>query len=416
MADRQKGQHMNKPATALPLPAMADIVIVGGGLAGMVASTGLAGTGKTIIHLSPPAPPDMRTSALMSPSVHILQEMGLVPDPGALGEPLEKIRLIDATSRLLRAPEALFDCLEANVEAFGWNFSNQKLAQHILHRGKDHPDLVRLPLSAKAMKRKKNAWEITLDDGSRAVAGLVIGADGKNSFVRKNSTMTMTRQQHRQSALVCDLLMERELNGESVEYHYENGPFTLVPAGGRRANLVWVDKGEKLEETSRLQTEAIERILREKSQNLFGRLALETKTFVFPLSSHHVSPMGGDGLVLVGEAAHAFPPIGAQGLNLSLRDVAELMKLLETADTSEPEWALLLSRKYSKNRQLDVLRTGRMVDTLFKTLLSDFLPAQAMRLGGLLALKSITPLRKMALDMGMGAGMGTGMGTGMGPR
>ncbi|VAW21881.1 hypothetical protein MNBD_ALPHA11-2354, partial [hydrothermal vent metagenome] len=110
----------------------ADIIIVGGGLAGLIAACGLAKSGKKIIHLAPPAPPDLRTSALMSPSVEILQQLDLVSDPDEIGEPLTKIRLIDATSRLLRAPEALFESSEAGVAAFGWNFANMRLAQNML--------------------------------------------------------------------------------------------------------------------------------------------------------------------------------------------------------------------------------------------------------------------------------------------
>ncbi len=399
---------MIKSVTSPTLPAdadmiiVADIIIVGGGLAGLIAAFGLAKSGRKIIHLAPPAPPDLRTSALMSPSVEILQQLDLVSDPDEIGEPLTKIRLIDATSRLLRAPEALFDCSEAGVKAFGWNFANMRLAENMSPLIKKYKNLKQIPLSASQMKKQGHSWEITLSDGSKLQAPLIIGADGKKSFVRQNSNITINQHMHAQSALVCDLLLERELDGESVEFHYENGPFTLVPAGGKKANLVWVDEHDSLEKIAKLPGHEIEAILQKKSQNLFGKLSLETRAFVFPLSSHQVSEMGKDGVVLVGESAHAFPPIGAQGLNLSLRDVAQLVELINKIDTNNPNWANNLSREYSTNRQPDTIRTNRMVDTLFQTLLSDFLPAQMLRMGGMWALKSIAPLRKHAFEMGMG--------------
>ncbi|VAW22159.1 2-polyprenyl-6-methoxyphenol hydroxylase, partial [hydrothermal vent metagenome] len=349
-----------------------------------------------------PAPPDLRTSALMSPSVEILQQLDLVSDPDEIGEPLTKIRLIDATSRLLRAPEALFESSEAGVAAFGWNFANMRLAQNMLPLIKKYKNLKQIPLSASKMKKDAHNWEITLSDGSKLQAPLIIGADGKKSFVRQNSNIAIKQQNHTQSALVCDLMLERELEGESVEYHYENGPFTLVPAGGKKANLVWVDDGASLEKIAKLPASEIQEILQKKSQNLFGRLSLETRAFVFPLSSHHASEMGKDGVVLVGESGHAFPPIGAQGLNLSLRDVAQLVELIDDIDVTNPDWASNLSSEYSSKRQADIIRTNRMVDTLFKTLLSDYLPAQMLRMGGMWALKSIAPLRKRAFEMGMG--------------
>jgi len=389
---------------------IADIIIVGGGLAGLVAafglarSCGLAKSGKKIIHLAPPAPPDLRTSALMSPSVEILQQLDLVSDPNEneIGEPLTKIRLIDATSRLLRAPEALFESSEAGVAAFGWNFANMRLAQNMLPLIKEYKNLQQIPLSASKMEKKGHNWEIVLSDASKLQAPLIIGADGKKSFVRQNSNITIKQQNHTQSALVCDLLLERPLDGESVEYHYENGPFTLVPAGGKKANLVWVDDGASLEKIAKLPTNEIQEILHKKSQNLFGKLSLETPAFVFPLSSHHASEMGKDGVILVGESAHAFPPIGAQGLNLSLRDIAQLVELIDEVDTTALDWAEELSSEYSATRQPDTIRTNRMVDTLFQTLLCDYLPAQMFRMGGMWALKSIAPLRKRAFEMGMG--------------
>lgn len=384
------------------MPSYADMIIVGGGLAGLIAALGLARTGKQIIHLSPLAPTDMRTSALMEPSVAILQQLDLLSDPNEIGEPLVKIRLIDATSRLLRAPEALFDSSEAGVQAFGWNFANMRLSKKMVSLIKSYKNLRQIPLTAIKMKKKNHAWETTLADGSKIQAPLLIGADGKKSFVRKNSNIVIKLQKHAQSALVCDLSLERPLEGESVEYHYENGPFTFVPAGGNKANLVWVDDGKSLEEITRLSASEIQSILQKKSQNLFGKLTLETPTVVFPLSSHHVNEMGRNGVVLVGESGHAFPPIGAQGLNLSLRDIAQLIELTEAADINNPDWANIVSREYSRKRHMDIIRTNRMVDSLFKTLLCDYLPSQLIRTGGMWALKSIAPLRKHAFEMGMG--------------
>ncbi len=112
---------------------------------------------------------------------------------------------------------------------------------------------------------------------------------------------------------------------------------------------------------------------------------------------------GHDGIVLAGEAAHAFPPIGAQGLNLGLRDVADLAGALQGVDPSRSDWASRASGDYARRRAGDLNRTGGIVDTLFRSLLSDFLPAQALRAGGLWALKVMPSLRRRAFSLGMGA-------------
>ncbi len=119
------------------------------------------------------------------------------------------------------------------------------------------------------------------------------------------------------------------------------------------------------------------------------------------LGPGHVWALG-VGIVLVGEAAHAFPPIGAQGLNLGLRDVADLAAALAASDR-RPGWAERVSAEYARRRSGDLSRTGGVVDTLFRSLLADFLPTQALRAGGLWALKLAPPLRKQAFAVGMGA-------------
>jgi 2-octaprenyl-6-methoxyphenol hydroxylase len=176
-----------------------------------------------------------------------------------------------------------------------------------------------------------------------------------------------------------------------------------VPAGGNKANLVWIDEREVLNKARALSKEALTALLLEKSQRLFGAVTLATPTHVFPLSTITVDHAGANGVVLVGEAAHAFPPIGAQGLNLGLRDVADLSAVLAVIDRSEPDWAVRLSDDYARRRSNDLSRTGGMVDTLFRSLLTDMLPAQALRAGGLWALKLMPALRKQAFAVGMGS-------------
>lgn len=383
-----------------------DVIIIGGGLAGQVAAYAIANTGLKTIHLAPSAPVDRRTSALMTPSVNILQELGLVDAPSQLGFPLEKIRIIDATSRLIRAPEALFNSAEVGEDAFGWNFANAELTKQFAPRIKKLNNLNPVEASAKKMHRTGHNWSVELSNGSTIRAHLIIGADGKKSFVRESLGIGTNQRDHKQSALVCDLTLERPLNGESVEYHYDNGPFTLVPAGGNKANLVWVENADILAQIKTKKPQDIRDILQEKSKNLFGHIKLDTGVFVFPLSTFEANKLGMDGVVLVGEAGHAFPPIGAQGLNLSLRDVNDLLVCLndnsQSSFASAQDWANTVSLDYAQKRRSDIKRTKTMVDTLFSSLLSELLPAQALRTGGIWALKSIPPLRKYAFQLGMG--------------
>lgn len=384
------------------MSAVADAVVVGGGLAGSAAAIALARAGLDTVHLAPNGPVDRRTSALMMPSVDYLQEAGLIDNPAQLGHALTQIRIIDATDRLIRAPETLFEAAEAGLAAFGWNFPNVGLLERFQTVAATLPNLETRNLGAAGLLRENGLTFVTLSDGTRLRANLVVGADGKKSLIRGAAGFRARETAFEQAALVCDLDLGRPIDGTSIEFHYPKGPFTLVPAGATRANLVWIDDRAVLEEAKAGGAETLVSIFLEKSQRLFGSIALATPAFVFPLSTLSVDRAGGDGVALVGEAAHAFPPIGAQGLNLGLRDVADLATAVMEVDRTQSDWADRASRDYAARRAVDLARTGGMVDTLFRSLLAEMLPAQALRAGGLWALRLMPGLRRQAFSLGMG--------------
>lgn len=381
---------------------MTDAVVVGGGLVGLAAAVAVAKAGLETVHLTPKGPPDRRTSALMLPSVDYLRSSGLVSDPASIGHPLTHIRIIDATRRLIRAPETLFDSAEIGLDAFGWNFPNVKLAEAFegARAGLANPTTLETTLDDLEVTPEGSI--LKLGTGETIVAPLVVGADGKKSRVRESAGFRARENGFTQAALVCDLELERPIGGASIEFHYENGPFTLVPPGGNRANLVWIDDRDVLRAAQEGGKEHLAAIFAEKSQHLFGKVELVTPAHVFLLSTLTVDVAGKNGIVLAGEAAHAFPPIGAQGLNLGLRDVADLAASLAAVDRRQPGFAQALSVDYAARRAGDLVRTGTMVDTLFRSLLAEFLPVQAARATGLWTLKLVPSLRKSAFDVGMG--------------
>ncbi len=172
-----------------------------------------------------------------------------------------------------------------------------------------------------------------------------------------------------------------------------------MPAGGNKANLVWIDQRHVLETARDGDFTAA---LHSRSQHLFGAITPVSPSAIFPLAMLSVATAGKEGVVLVGEAAHAFPPIGAQGLNLGLRDVADLDAALQETDRSAPDWNARVSTGYARRRADDLMRTGGGVEALFRSLLHDFLPVQAARAGGLWALKLVPGLRRSAMQAGMG--------------
>ena len=377
-----------------------DVAVVGGGLVGKAAAIAAARRGLAVLHLAPAGRPDARTSALMNPAVDFLFAQGYFTRPSEIGTPLAEVRIIDATGRFFRAPEAHFRAGEAGLEAFGWNFANLKLGAAMDRQGDALPALARQVSALASAERKEGLWTLVLGDGTLARTRLLVGADGKGSKVRETLGIPARRIDYAQSALVCDLTLERPLGACSVEFHYPEGPFTLVPAGGNAANLVWIDRADVLD-AARADAARFAAALAKRSQRLFGAITVETRPVVFPLSHLSVSEAGRDGAVLLGEAAHAFPPIGAQGLNLGLRDVAALDAILGEPARDEG-WADRAAARYSKEQTPDMAQTGLFVRTLFGSLASDALPAQALRSAGLWALTTAPGLRKGAFAFGMG--------------
>ncbi len=380
----------------------ADILVVGGGLAGMAAAVSIAKAGFDIVHLAPKAPKDLRTSALMGPSMDFLIDSGLVKDPDKIGTPLRKIRIIDGTNRLFRAPEALFDAREANYQNFGYNLANIDLLASFEEQAKKTKNYSRINGYFSKLNKKNNKYIIVTDDGAEIECSLIIGADGKKSPIRKAANISIKKNDYRQSALVCDLELEREIGETSIEFHYENGPFTLVPAGGKKANLVWIDNDNYLNQVKQADQQEQIKIFEKFSQNLFGNIKLISDIYIFPLTTFSAKIYAKDNIVLLGEAAHGFPPVGAQGLNLSLRDIIDLLDILTKVDKSKENWAILAAKDYAKKRKSDVKQTIFMVDGLFRSLMSDFLPVQALRSGSIWALKTLPILRKKAFSIGMG--------------
>ncbi|MCZ4273113.1 FAD-dependent monooxygenase [Maritalea porphyrae] len=377
-----------------------DIAIIGGGLTGVAAARLAAERGFSVVHFAPAFAKDYRTSALMMPTVDFMLHAGLISDPHAFGTPLRKIRIIDATSRLLRAPEALFDSAEIEIEAFGYNFANCDLLD-AFSQPSQHFDVKETMVEQ--IKQENGHYKISSQDGTSVSATMLVGADGKKSKVRDSLGFASHTTPFKQSALVADVEFDRVEKETSVEFHYENGPFTLVPAGDNKINLVWLDDHEVLQKVANMPAADFAQELGKKSHHLFGHAKPLTKAFVFPLSNLAVPVVGKDGAFLIGEAAHAFPPIGAQGLNLGLRDVEDYVAAIDgLVPGFSATDARNASKKYDDLRQGDLKRTGGFVDGLFRSLITEMLPAQGVRLGGVWALKSLSPLRKFAFQFGMG--------------
>lgn len=207
-----------------------------------------------------------------------------------------------------------------------------------------------------------------------------------------------------QTAVVLNFAHSLPHGNTSTEFHTETGPFTQVPLPGNRSSLVWVVRPEEAERLLALPPEALGEKIEARMQSMLGKVTVEDGVQTWPLSSLVADRFGKGRIALIGEAAHAFPPIGAQGLNLSLRDIITLTEILGTVrERPVPADA---GDRFDRRRRMDVLSRTYSVDLLNRSLLSGFLPVQMARAAGLHLISGFAPLRNLLMREGVEPGRG----------
>lgn len=377
-----------------------DAAVIGGGPTGMAAALALAAGGLQVALVAPPAGPDPRTTALLGGSVDLLASLGAWKKLAATAAPLRTIRIIDDTGRLVRAPEAVFDATEAGAETFGYNVPNEALNAALASAVDSSEKVARVPCRADAIA--PSATRVAIDAGPwHLAAGLVVAADGAASATREAAGITVREWTYRQTALVTTLSHGAPHHDASTEFHTPAGPFTLVPLPGRRSSLVWVERPEVAERLAALGDDALSAAIERQAHSILGPMRIDGPRGLLPLGGHVAARFADHRIALVGEAAHRFPPIGAQGLNLGLRDVAVLARTVARSRADDPGADAVLSA-YDRSRRGDVTMRTAAVDLFDRSLLTDFLPVQVARAAGLYLAGRVGPIRRFAMRQGLG--------------
>ena len=393
-----------------------DILISGGGIAGLVAAAAFGTAGFSVICVDP-APPvtdeadagaDLRTTAFLQPARRVLDAAGIWARLAPHAAALRIMRIVDAGGatpepRLVRE----FDAGEIGEDPFGWNFPNWLLRREALARLSELPRVQFRPgIATRSVLTRESAARVTLTDGTEIAARLLIAADGRASPVREALGIGVKTMRYGQKALAFAVTHPIPHDNVSTEIHRSGGPFTLVPLPDRDGKpcsaVVWMERGPEVLRLAALPVAAFEAAIFDRSAQLSGPLTLVTRRSVWPIISQIADRFAGERTALLAEAAHVVPPIGAQGLNMSLADLGCLLDLAQAAPERLGDREMLTT--YHRRRWPEVKARVLGIDLLNRTSMLSPQPLRDLRAGALNALHSLRPVRRTLMKAGLGIG------------
>ena len=384
-------------------PDIYDVIVVGGGPAGLAAAIASADAGARTALIARRVPyGDNRTTALLGDSVDFLQRLEVWHRCEDKAAGLREMRLVDDTRRLIRAPEVRFSSEEIGLDAFGYNIENRALMTALEARAAELAALSRFDDEAETVVARQTSAVVRTRQGQSLSARLVVGADGRQSLCREAAGVAVRRRLLDQAALTFNVGHSRPHRGISTEFHTAHGPVVFVPLPGDRSSVVWVAAPKEAERLMALDADDLSAAAEQQSHSILGRMRVEPGRHRFPLAIEQPRQVAKNRIVLVGEAAHVLPPIGAQGLNMGLRDAADMADILRDVLSSgdDPGSPQVLSR-FESARRSDIASRTFVIDMANRSLLSDLLPVQWARAVGLHLIGAVGPLRRLAMREGL---------------
>jgi 2-octaprenyl-6-methoxyphenol hydroxylase len=399
----------------------ADVLIAGGGLAGQTLALALnqAGFEVIVVDASKPAETlaprfDGRAFAIAFASYRMWRALGLGDFLDAHAQPIEQIMVTDGhvagagARRGGPSPMHLhFDRAElrGHDEPLGLMLE----ARHVrmaLDEGVRARKSIRMiqPMSVGAIERDRAGATAVLADGQRLRAPLIVGADGRRSFVRGAVGIRTIGWDYPVTAIVATIAHEKPHGAVAHEYFLPNGPFAILPLKGERSNIVWAEPRAAAEALLAMPEADFLAELRLRFGDFLGVLSLEGPRFGYPLSLQLAERMIDERVALAGDAAHGIHPLAGQGLNLGLKDCAALAECIADAAALglDPGDVTALER-YQRWRRFDNITMALGMEFFDKLFSNEIAPLRAARRVGLAAVNAIGPARRFFMKYAGGA-------------
>jgi len=384
-----------------------DVVIAGGGLAGMPLACALGAAGISVALIEPTPPEklvttefDGRTTAVAASSARMFESLGAWDDVAPHAQPILDIRVADAESPFF----VHYDHKDVGADALGWIVENKDLRAAMLPLLDALPTVRFLPGLRVTEFETENAWAtVDLSDGTMLGARLLVGADGRQSPTRRRAGIGVTKWRYDQHAIICTVVHERDHRGIAHEHFLPSGPFAILPLTGNRSSIVWTERADLAPHFMNLPDGDFLEELSSRFGNFLGALSLEGPRRSYPLGLMNARSYIAPRIALVADAAHTIHPIAGQGINIGWRDVAALAEVVaDTMRLGLDPGDLSSLEKYQSWRRTDNAVMLAATDALNRLFSNDAAPLVAARNLGLAAVQRAPAVKKLFMRHAMG--------------
>lgn len=386
-----------------------DVIIVGGGLAGLTLAC-LLGNGGLKTAVIDAADPDKlmvgdeRTTAISYGSSKILEQAGVWSNLVNKGCPIRNIKILDGQSSVLLN----FLSEEVENKDFGTILLNSniraELKKAVLQN--DNIELI-APASVSDFELNDDSVSVYLSDQKQLTAKLAIGADGRKSFMRDWMGVETPQFSYHQRAIVCIATHENPHENVAVEHFWAQGPFAILPMvdgenGKHRSSIVFTEHGSERHSLMNLSREGFETALREKFPENYGHVDMVGDRNAYPLGLVHARDYIAPRMALIADAAHGIHPIAGQGLNLGFRDVKEIANLVLDANAMGKDIGNYeLLETYQRRRRPDNVAMVAFTDGLVRLFSNNAPPLRLARRIGLKAVSKIPMAKRFFMKQAM---------------
>lgn len=379
-----------------------DIIVIGGGLVGLTTAIGLdqAGFSVTVIDQLPRGDMELdafdgRSAALAYAPCQLLDALGIWDHLKPHTQPILEIRITDGRKPSLMHTH--FDNEELGDGPLGHLAENRHTRLALMKRLADCDRVTWLDgEKVSKIDRSPAAVIVTLDSGKTMDASLLVGADGRNSMVRKWAEFPKTEWSYGQTGIVCTMAHELSHGGVAHERFLPSGPFAILPLTGNRSSIVWSEKEHLVDTIMNLPDAAFESELQRRVGDFLGKVSVIGGRWAYPLHLHWCDHFISDRVTLVGDACHGMHPIAGQGLNLGLRDVAALIEVLTHHRRAGLDIGSLITLEdYQTWRRMDNAMLLAATDGLTHLFSNNDSLLKSLRETGLALVNQIPPAKKL---------------------